>query len=453
MARKLQFGALVMLIAAGLIVSGCGSSAISTKPLHVTMWGVTESSRDIEPLISAVIAKHPTVRVTYQQHDSATYATELVEALAAGRGPDIFAFPAGETRRWQEFLQSAPKQFILPVNEVQNTLLQKKNVVVGKIYPTLTPKQLDSMFVKTVAADSLLDSNLYGLPLAVDTLTLTYNQALLDSGRVGQPPQDWNTFKDAVIKLTHRDSNGTITQSGTALGTGSNISNSASIVALLMSQGGIDFSGERAPDFSGGQRGAGSPGEEALRFYSDFSQKTKETYSWDGRQPMVTEAVASGRVAMAFFTPNTVAKLKQQQPRLPLLMTAVPQLNDSGSPAAIADYWLYGVAKASPEGSRAWGVLQEMATNEPALSKFAATTKRGPTLRSVATLLQQSDDPEVVALANQSLVARTWYHGYDLIATQRAFNTVLDAVSAGTTTISNAIAELSRLVRLTYQKT
>jgi ABC-type glycerol-3-phosphate transport system substrate-binding protein len=453
MARRLQLGALVALIAASLVVSGCGSTAIATKPLNVTMWGVTESSRDIESLIAAVIANHPTVRVTYQQHDPATYATELVEALAAGRGPDIFAFPAGETRRWQEFMRPAPKQFILPVNEVQNTLLQKKNVVVGKIYSTLTPKQLDSMFVKTVAADALLDTNLYGLPLAVDTLTLTYNQALLDSGRVGQPPQDWNTFKDAAIKLTHRDSNGTITQSGAALGTGSNISDSANIVALLMTQGGVDLSGSRAPDFSGGQRGAGSPSEEALRFYSDFSQKTKETYSWDGRQPAVVEAVAAGRVAMAFLTPSTVARLRQQQPRLPLLMTAVPQLNDSGSPAAIADYWLYGVAKASPEGQRAWGVLQEMTTNEPALSKFATTTRRGPTLRSVAVSLQQSDDPEVVALANQSLVARTWYHGYDLTAAQRSFNTVLDAVSAGTTNISDAVLELTRLVRLTYQKT
>jgi hypothetical protein len=218
-----------------------------------------------------------------------------------------------------------------------------------------------------------------------------------------------------------------------------------------MAQGGVDFSGDRVPDFSGGVRGSDGPGEEALRFYTDFSQRTKETYSWDSRQPNAAEAVAAGRVAMAFLNPSSVARLRHEQPRLPLLMAAVPQLDDSGTPVAMADYWLYGVAKASHDGQRSWGVLQEMATNEAALAKFAETSKRGPTLRAVATTLQQSDDPEVVALANQSLVARTWYHGYSLAAAQRAFSTVLDSLSAGTTNAEDAIGELGRLVRLTYQ--
>ncbi len=448
MAPVRTFVAATALVAVSLVISGCGTPAANVKPIKLTMWGVTESSGDIAPLIAAVTASHPNVRVDYVQKDTETYATDLVEALAAGRGPDIFAFPAGQVRRWQDLLQPAPQKYALPVYYTKKTLLSRQQVVAEQTYDSLTPRQVESRFVRTVANDSLANGQLYGLPVAVDTLMLAYNQALLDGSRVAQAPDDWVTFKDAVVKLTQRDTAGNLQQSGAAMGTGSNITNAAALASLLMLQGGVSFPVNDEPVLTG--RGETLPAAEALRFYADFSQSSRETYSWNTRLANDREALAAGRVAMTFLTPIQVAQLRQQQPSLPLTVTGVPQLGGA-APAAVADYWLYGVAKASKDGQRVWGVLQQLATNEAALAKFAATSKRGPTLRTVATKLQTNDNPEVVALADQALIAQPWFYGYDKPAAERVFASVLDRVATASVTIDQALAELNRQLRLTFQ--
>jgi ABC-type glycerol-3-phosphate transport system substrate-binding protein len=187
MAPVRSIAAAAALVAATVFVGGCGKQPAAVKPLQLTVWGVAESSGSMAPLISSVTSKHPNVRIKYEQQDADTYAADLVAALAAGRGPDIFAFPAGELRRWQELLQPAPQRYSLPVLQSKRTLLSKQQVVVAKAYDSLTPRQVSERFVRTVANDSVAGGKLYGLPVAVDTLALAYNQALLDGSRVARP--------------------------------------------------------------------------------------------------------------------------------------------------------------------------------------------------------------------------------------------------------------------------
>ncbi len=448
MAPVRTLAAAAALVAVSVAAGGCGKKPDAVKPLQLTVWGVAESSGDMSPLITAVTASHPNVRIKYEQRSADTYAADLVGALAAGRGPDIFAFPAGQLRRWQELLQPAPQKYSLPVTQAKRTLLSKQQVVVAKTYTSLTPRQVEERFVSTVANDSVASGKLYGLPVAVDTLALAYNQALLDGSQVAQAPDDWVTFKDAVARLTRSDAAGNLQQSGAAMGTGSNVTNAAALASLLMMQGGVQFPVNDEPVLAA--RGDVNPAAEALRFYSDFSQSSRETYSWNVRQPNDREALAAGRVAMAFLTPTQIAQVRRSQPSLPLVVTGVPQLAGA-SPAAVADYWLYGVAKASKDGQRAWGALQQLATNEGALAKFASSAKRGPTLRAVAAGLQAGDNAEVAALADQALVAKPWFYGYDRPAAERAFAGALDRVAAATVTIDQALVDLGRQLRLTFQ--
>lgn len=447
MAPFRSFIAAAAVAVAGLTLAGCGSQE-QAKPLSLTVWGVAESSGQVAPLIAAATANHPNVRVSYVQKDPGTYHDDLVEALAAGKGPDIFAFPAGQVERWKSLLQPAPTQYTLPTRKVERTLLSRKESIVAQKFASLTLGQIESRFVRTVVNDGVSESRLYGLPLAVDTLVLAYNQALLDSSRVAEPPADWVSFNRAVELLTQRDLSGGLQQSGAAIGTGSNVTNAASLASLLMLQGGVSFPVNDPPTLVG--RGESQPAAEALRFYLDFSQSTRDTYTWNQRMPNDREALASGRLAMAFLTPTQVAALRRQQPSLPLAVAAVPQL-EGASRVAVADYWLYGVAKASKDGQRAWGLLQQVATNEPALEAFAASGKRGPTLRAVAAKLQSNDSPEVVALADQALVAQPWYYGQDRPAAEAAFAGTIDRAATASLTIEQALSELSRLLRLTYR--
>ena len=67
----------------------------------------------------------------------------------------------------------------------------------------------------------ILDGQIYGLPLSLDTMAIYYNKDLLDRSSVPEPPKTWEEFAVAVKKITKYDKQtNKITQSGAALGAG-----------------------------------------------------------------------------------------------------------------------------------------------------------------------------------------------------------------------------------------
>lgn len=449
--KKIWHHSIIALSVTGLIIllTGCATTQ-DVKPFSLTIWGVQESGDEWSPLIKEIISAHPGVKISYQQKNELNYRQELLEALAAGKGPDIFAVPAGELNKYEPLLQASPSKYTLPIKKIKKTIIQQQEVVVSQDYTGLTVNQLNKNFVKTVAEDVVLNGKIMALPLAVDTIMLGYNQSLLDAARIPQPPTNWTTFKDSVVQLTKRDSAGEFRQIGAAMGGGSNITNSADIVMMIMMQNGVAISKTHAPNFTADNEDEGSAAAEALRFYTDFAQPTKETYTWNTKQPSSLEMLGNGRAAMGFITPLQAKQIRQQHSSLPLVLTTVPQLNDDSIPITVANYWVYGVAKKSPNATKAWGILQQVAANKNLLTSLAKTNKRGPTLREVAQELQNNDDSEIVALANQSLAARSWYHGFDKIKANQGFNKVIESVLKNEKTVVQALSELNTLIRVTY---
>lgn len=439
------------LVITGLVLtlSGCAKTD-QVKPFSLTVWGVGESGEEWSPLIKEIANARPGVRINYQQKSALNYRQELLEALAAGRGPDIFSFPAGELRRYEPLLQPSPSSYTLPIKKIKKTIIQEQEVVGTQGYAGLTVNQLNKNFVKAAAEDVVLNGKILALPLTLDTLMLAYNQSLLDAARIPQPPTDWTVFKDDVIRLTKQDSAGEFRQVGVTMGTGANIASAADIVMLIMMQNGVAISGHQAPNFTTKSEDEGSAAAEALQFYTDFAQPTKETYTWNIQQPPSTEMLANGRAAMGFVTPVTAKQLRKQYPSLPLIITTAPQLSQDSNPVTVANYWVYGIAKNSPNATKAWGVLQQLATNKTLLKNLAQNHKRGPTLRDVAQELQTNDDSELVALANQSLAARGWYHGFDKTKADQGFSKIIDAVIKNEKTIIQALNELNTVIGVTY---
>ena len=56
---------------------------------ELTFWGI-EEYEIFRDQISAFTGVHPKVKINYEQIDAGNYETKLIDALAAGRGPDIF---------------------------------------------------------------------------------------------------------------------------------------------------------------------------------------------------------------------------------------------------------------------------------------------------------------------------------------------------------------------------
>ena len=83
-----------------MITSGFGCKGLScnttseSQRASLTYWGVWDSPGQLQALISAYEASHPTVQVDYKQLRYEEYERKLLEAWADDRGPDIFAIPA-----------------------------------------------------------------------------------------------------------------------------------------------------------------------------------------------------------------------------------------------------------------------------------------------------------------------------------------------------------------------
>ena len=80
--------ATVLLVVVGLITTNLRSSN-KPKPITLTIWGVTDMPKAFNDNAGGYTALHPNVTLKYQKMDAARYHADVLNALAAGQGPDI----------------------------------------------------------------------------------------------------------------------------------------------------------------------------------------------------------------------------------------------------------------------------------------------------------------------------------------------------------------------------
>src|SRR3972149_861432 len=127
----------------------------TTEKINLTVWGV-DDALGCDYAISRYQKSHSNVRVKYTELAEETYEKELINALAAGRGPDIFMI----NNRWA--VKHADKIISPPTEKI-------------------TPSVFRELFPQVAEYDFLSsDEQIYGLPLSIDTLALFYNRDIFD---------------------------------------------------------------------------------------------------------------------------------------------------------------------------------------------------------------------------------------------------------------------------------
>src|SRR3989338_6209001 len=159
---------------------------------EVTLWG-SFSAQDFEEAFNNFRTAHKSdFTLTYVSKDSRTLEADLVDAIATGKGPDLVLLPYAIATRQANKIAPIPfKSFSL--FNYDNTFIQERSLYYGQ--------------------DGYL-----ALPIVVDPLVMYFNQDLLASGRLAQPPKTWTDLQTAVKSLTVADAQSNITQSAIALG-------------------------------------------------------------------------------------------------------------------------------------------------------------------------------------------------------------------------------------------
>ncbi|MDA1169416.1 MAG: extracellular solute-binding protein [bacterium] len=397
---KLPLVLLIIVSAFALLGFGCRKpqEVKQTTATSLLVWGLWQDSDVIGPILRA-FKDQTGIDVQYKKIASVgSYEKELVEALAAGRGPDIFV--------------------------INNTWVEAKNDLMSPSpAEIITQRDVQNEFVDVVDKDLTRNGYVYALPTSVDTLALFYNKDLFNSAGIAEPPRTWTEFQKIVIKLTKVSNLGVIGQSAAAIGTGSNINRAPDIMQMLMMQSGLTIidntAGSTRVDI------ANDKGARALSFYTDFSNKSKQVFTWDNSQDYSIDAFSQGKTAMLFNYSYQIPTIKAQNQRLSFALAPVPQIEGSEKQITFASYWPFAVSATSKSPQAAWQFLRFLTSKS--VSEVVNKAQGVPPARRDSISLYASD-PVMGVFAEQGLKAVSWPR-VDIVATDVIFNTMIDKVA------------------------
>ncbi len=389
-----------------------------------------------------------------------SYENDLRDALATGKGPDIFLIHHTWLTKHLDKLEPAPAE--LTASD-------------GKAATFITPRKIEDYFPDVVQKDLVRDSKVYALPLSVDSLALYYNKDLLNQAGISRPPKTWEEFDSAVQKITKVDSFGNITVSGAAMGAssdrpenpgGGKINRATDILTLLMMQAGTEMYdsarnvaqfAEFPASFSGKEK---SPAQMALEYYTKFSNLSSSQYCWNAQMHNSIDAFIEGSTAMTINYSWLIPRIEDKAPKLNFGIAPIPQNKDQsgrGINVDFANYWGLAVSKSkimtTEEGKpatatneqrivEAWRFLAYLTMSSDEISPFlGAVSKESADYNPAAEYAEkqkkpaarrdliekQKDDLLLSPFAQGNLIARSWPEP-DNLAVEKIFDEMIDDI-------------------------
>ena len=399
-----------------------GSSSSEKTIGTVTIWGVLPKS-SVQPALTKMVQSNQKLKdISYTSKNPATFEADLTKAIASGSGPDL----------------------ILISQEDLATLTGEINPI---SYKTLSQRKFMNTF-SDGSAIYLRSNGIYGLPVTIDPLVLYYNQTILaSSGIVGEASTTWEMltgWAPRVVKLTKTHN---ISRALISLGTYSNVHNARGVLSTLFLQAGVPIV---TLNKRGGYKislntanGASSPGESVLRFYTQFADPTKVSYTWNTTLPDSQQMFIHGDSALYLGYASEASFVAEANPNLSFDIAQVPQLQTASFKTDYAKIYAFSV----PRGSRnVYGALKVASlfinpANDRLVAKSSGTA---PALRSL--LEAAPNDPVSAVVYPAAIMSRTWLSPTPTM-TDNIFSRMIKDVVTGKTSIAQALTNAEQLIR------
>lgn len=384
-----------------------GGNNPQTEPVALTAFG-TEDQQVFQKMTESYRLVHPNVTITYQQFPEEIYEKSMVDALAAGKGPDIIML----RNDWL----TKHKEKLAPANSAQ-----------------ITPATVNELFPRVVGKDYAKEGNVYALPLYLDTLALFYNKDVFDAKGVPFPPSTWETLIKLVPQLKETNTANQIEKSAVALGgSKESITNIDALVSLLMMQFGNPMTDQFGKSMIASEQGA-----RGLGWYMQFGNPREPAYAWNDNLGTDKDIFAAGRAAMMFGYAEERKDIAKKNPFINMGVGAFPQF-EGATPVTIARYWGMGVTSQSRNAPWAWDFIIYATTNVATSNQYLEATNRPPALRTqIETHLK---NPDLKTFASQALTATSW-HTKDPNAVPAVFSRAIEAVTSGRLIIPRALEQ------------
>lgn len=226
---------------------------------------------------------------------------ELVDKLAEGSGPDIVLTNG-------EWIGGNIKKLI-PLETTEGFGVQ----------------EYGSSFVRIASELLIQNDEIYGVPLAIDTLAIVYNEEhLIDQlENRNQPGRTWKEFRKDVEILTKQDKSfSRFSQSGVAMGRVDNVMHGTELLENIMLQYGTPFFSEDKTAATFASTLGVTPegrrqnfGIESLSFFTSFADDQYKNFSWNEHLASRDDpdqnfsSFVHGDVSMVFAYPEDVKRI------------------------------------------------------------------------------------------------------------------------------------------------
>lgn len=403
-----------------LIFSGIlkiGGSAVNTPQGNVVVWG-TLNNPDVYKILDNLNQTNPNLNITYIVKPETTYEQSLIEAFAAGTGPDLFIMKSNMINRFEKFVYKTP------FANYSERLFRDTFIDGADIY---------------LASDGII-----GMPLVVDPMVMYYNKNLFKNEGLSQVPQYWSDLFSLSSKLTKKKNDGTILQSMIALGRFDNITHSKDILATLFIQSGNtivkrDNSGTTTGYISTLNDNPSSfivsPVAAVLNFFVEFSNPSDSAYSWNRSLPNSIDAFTGGNLAMYIGRASELFKIESMNPNLSFDITQVLQTKGVSTKSTYGDIYAVSVNKKSANLTASLGV-SSLLTNPDNASNFSKALSLPPVLRSLLAI--SPTDLYLSTFFNSAVISKSWIdpnsNSSDII-----FNELIQNIITNNSSVESAI--------------
>lgn len=389
---------------------------------EVAIWGTLPETQ-MNRVVQDFNPKAKTYRITYREVPEANFSQMLLEALANGTGPDLILAPH------QIILSQAERLYSFPLASFSEKAYKDMYVDGASIF--FTPQ------------------GALALPVAIDPLVLFYNRTLLSKHGIVNAPQYWDEVLNLAPTLTIRNSKGDFDESAIALGSPNTPYAKDILMATVAELGQVpvlkQYGTDGTPYFTVTANtpltadGQVYPLATAARFFSQFADPTKSSYTWSQFLGKADDQFVAEKLAMYIGHAGELFQLRARNPRADIGMTYFPQTK--GYNTFTTGGRLYGIAtlRASRNLNTALTVQAQFGGTELSTS-LAAIIGTVPALRSYAGTPGLEE-----VMARSMLVARPWYDKYPMQSTELVTSMLADIVSGRLGPSDAAAAFVSRL--------
>lgn len=412
-------------IAVFAIFGGLGKNASVGE---VVIWG-TVDRRVMEPLLVDLTGADTSFQnVSYIEKKPETYQTELIEAFASGKAPDLFML-------------------------TDSSIVFFKDKVFPISYSTVSQRSFNDSFIDEGGL-FLSPAGIIGLPLFVDPLVMYWNKDLFAGAGFATYPRAWSELATIAPKMTALDTTSNVKRSAVALGSYDNIRYAKEILSALFMQVGdpivsTDIEGNLTSVLGKGKdAGVENPAQSALRFYSSFSNSTQSTYSWNRALPNSFNVFAAGDLGIYFGLASDYIPLRTRNPNLAFDVALLPQTGAAKAPLTYGRMTALAIPLGAPNRNGALIIIQKITS---AAAESGLSSKLGLPAARRDVLSEVPDNSANSVFAQSALIARGWLDP-NPAASGGIFKTMIESVISGKDQLGEAVAEASDALNEVFAK-